>query len=654
MLRPLRTRLVLLALMCFAAALAWRAGQVQLLEGRDWQARAQRQHYATADMPARRGNIYDVSAVPLAQSRELVKLGVAPRELRDVPATRRHLTVLGVSPAWVARATDAGRAWVELPGSYLPGEITELANLAGIYPRPAIERVYTQREATRRVVGHLDREGAGVGGVELALDSMLRGRAGTAVVIRDARGVRFEAVLDTSVAPQPGHDVVLTISQELQEIAQRALGDAVSRMRASGGDIVVLEPQTGEIRAMASVRNGGATSGSPALSEPYEPGSTIKPLFLATLFERGRLAPDEMIDTENGLYTIEGRTIRDIHRAPQLSLTDVVRHSSNVAIVKLASRLTPREQFETLRDFGFGAPTGVVFPSEARGLLYAPVRWSRQSAASLAMGYEVAVTPVQLAAAYAVFANGGMLVEPALVKEVRAPEGAVLFRHTPRLVRRVVSQRSADQVRALLAEAVQSGTGSGAGLGRFAVAGKTGTARRTGAGGRYDAGSYTASFVGMFPADEPQYVILVKLDDPVGEYYGGRTAAPVSRVVLEAAIAARDAALDRRALARLGRDPQRAPAAPHGERGAASTPPAATPGAAPYVFTLADDPPPPASAAPPRVIPDVRDMQLREATRTLHRAGFRVHVNGGGRAAGTSPEHGTMARPGTLVRIIAR
>ncbi len=652
-LRPLRTTLVLVAMLLFAGALVWRSARVQLWEGRDWHARAQRQHYATAEMPARRGNIYDVGAIPLAQSREMVALAVAPRELRDPRAAARALGTLGLSRGWVTRATDTRRAWVELPGLYLPGEIAVLASMVGIYPRPAVERVYTQRDATRRVVGHLDRDGAGIGGIELALDSLLAGRAGTAVVVRDARGVRFEAVLDTSVAPQAGHDIVLTISQELQEIAQRALADAVTRMRASGGDIVVLDPHTGEIRAMASVRTGSATSGSPVLSEPFEPGSTIKPLFIAALLERDRARLNEMIDTENGVYTVDGRTIRDIHRARELSLRDVIRHSSNIGIVKAASRLTPREHFETLRDFGFGTPTGVVFPSEARGLLYPPARWSRQSAASLAMGYEVSVTPLQLAAAYGVFANGGMLVEPTLVREVRAPDGRVRFRHVPRVVRRVIDPANAEQVRMLLIDAVQSGTGTGAGLGRFAVAGKTGTARRAGPGGRYDAGSYTASFVGMFPADQPQYVILVKLDNPAGEYYGGRTAAPVSRAVLEAAIAARDAALDRRALVRSANGTTAGQ-----ERSATGPAPQTRPrpgsGSAPYVFTLVDEPAEPKAAQPPRQIPDVRGMSLRDATRTLHRAGFRVQVNRFGVSGGTVPEAGTLAQPGSLVRVVTK
>lgn len=651
MLRPLRTTLVLIAMLLFAGALVWRSARIQLWEGRAWHAKAQRQHYATAEMPARRGNIYDVGAIPLAQSREMVALAVAPRELRDPSATTRALGALGLSRGWVARATDTRRAWVELPGLYLPGEIAALTSMPGIYPRPAVERVYTQRDATRRVVGHLDRDGGGVGGIELALDSLLAGRAGTAVVVRDARGVRFEAVLDTSVAPQPGHDIVLTISQELQEIAQRALTDAVTRMRATGGDIVVLDPHTGEIRAMASVRNGGASAGSPVLSEPFEPGSTIKPLFIAALLDRSRASLDEMIDTENGVYMVDGRTIRDIHRARELSLRDVIRHSSNIGIVKAAGRLTPREQFETLRDFGFGTPTGVVFPSEARGQLYPPARWSRQSAASLAMGYEVSLTPLQLAAAYGVFANGGLLVEPTLIREIRAPNGRALFRHAPRVVRRVIDPATADTVRMLLIDAVQSGTGSGAGLGRFAVAGKTGTARRAGAGGRYDAGSYTASFVGMFPADQPQYVILVKLDNPAGEYYGGRTAAPVSRAVLEAAIAARDAALDRRALARSANRSTTGEQRAGPVRAERSRP---GNGSAPYVFTLVEKSAESAAAQPPRQVPHVRGMSLRDATRALHRAGFRVEVSRFGVCEGTIPEAGTLARPGSLVRVVTR
>ena len=213
-----------------------------------------------------------------------------------------------------------------------------------------------------------------------------------------------------------------------------------------------------------------------------------------------------------------------------------------------AQRLSPREQYELLRDAGFGAPTGTTYPSESPGRLAPPSQWSQQTSASLAMGYEVLVTPLQLAAAYAAIANGGELLQPALVREVRDPDGRVVYRHERRVVRRMMSPATAHTLRQLLKGVTESGTAVGASLATFEVAGKTGTAK-VARNRHYVKGEYMASFVGMFPADAPQIVILVKLDSPKKSIYGGKAAAPVSKTVLEAAIAARDAALDRGSLA---------------------------------------------------------------------------------------------------------
>jgi cell division protein FtsI (penicillin-binding protein 3) len=665
-----RTSIVHAALVAFAAAIVFRAAEVQILEGSDWERRAQRQHYAAADVPAARGNVFDVSGTPLVRSMEMAAISVAPQELADRQALRRELARLRVSKEWIARATARGKRWVTIPGHFLPEDAAALRGLRGVYVRPVIDRVYTHRSATKRVVGSVDKDGQAVDGLELALDSLLSGDQGKATVAKDARGSRFGAVLDTAEVPVPGDDIVLTINQELQEISERALADALEQMGATGGDIVILDPHSGEIRAMTSRRSDPRSSGSPALSEPFEPGSTIKPFYAARLLSLRRARPEEMIDTENGVYQLEGRRIVDTHEAPELSLADVIRYSSNIGIVKFTSRLDPREQFETLRDFGFGTPTGVLFPTEAAGILRPPRHWSRTSAASLSMGYEVAVTPLQLAAAYASFANGGELLEPALVKEVRSPEGEVRYRHTRRVVRRVMEPEVAETVRGMLIGTVQGGTGDQAALGAFAVAGKTGTARRAIVGGRgYAAGAYTASFVGLFPAERPQYVILVKIDNPSGEYYGGQTAAPVSKAVLEAAIAARDAALDRGMLARA-RAGTRAAVEPPAEvtvtKELGRSEPVPVTGAPPARLASAEMPLPmprvidlpgritrePASVAP-RVVPDVHGMPVRDAVRALHATGFQVRLAGSGLAAATWPSAGTVARQGSLVRLTA-
>jgi cell division protein FtsI (penicillin-binding protein 3) len=251
------------------------------------------------------------------------------------------------------------------------------------------------------------------------------------------------------------------------------------------------------------------------------------------------------MNTYGGIWNYNGRRIEDDHKGAQFSLADVIRFSSNIGIIQFAQRLQPGEQYTMLRDLGFGSATGVPYPSEGTGTLPIPQKWDKLTPASLAMGYALNVTPLQLAVAYGAIANGGELLEPSLVKEIRLPDGTVKYRHTRRVVRRVMSEASARTVRGLLRGVVESGTGDQASLATFDVAGKTGTAKRT-EHGRYVAGKYTASFVGLFPAENPQFVILVKLDNPSKTIFGGKAAAPVSKTVLQAAIAARDAALDRR------------------------------------------------------------------------------------------------------------
>lgn len=660
---PRLTRIALVhgALVLFALALIVRAGQVQLLERAQWAARAERQHFASSTVPAPRGNIYDVRGTPLAMSREMMRLSIAPREVASPKALSRALSRLGVPRSAITRAADTHRAWVPLPGSYLPSEVQEVVSMRGVYSEPVEERVYTERAATRRVVGWVDsRQGerhGGGGGLELTLDSLLSGIDGRTTLARDSRGRKMDQTEEADVEPVAGASVKLTINQELQEISQRALAQAIERTRADGGDIVIIDPHDGGIRAMASERVGDRSFGSPVISEPFEPGSTVKPLFASALLQRDLATPVDSVDTENGVYTIEGRTIRDEHPAEALSLADVIKYSSNIGIVKFVSRMSPRDEFEALRDFGFGMPTGIALPGEAAGVLRLPSRWSRQSAASLAMGYELSVTPLQLATAYAAVANGGELLQPAIVQEIRESDGTVVYEHSRRVVRRVMTPEVAEKVRKMLMGVVREGTAKGAALVNYTLGGKTGTARRVDPGHGYS-GAYTASFVGLFPAEDPEYVILVKVDGPRETIYGATAAAPVLKIVLEAAIASRDAALDRSSLASRATlvsadDSVLSPDADTVDLdGPSHEPPPRN--AAPVRFDL------PTMAArdttdavpEPRAIPDVQGLPVRQAVRALHRAGFRVRVSGLGTASGTSPEAGAHAMPGAVVRLM--
>ena len=668
----------------FAVVLVGRAAQVQLWQGRQWAARAERQHLKETPLPAPRGAVLDASGERLVESRELVTLAVNPREVRskDSRALARALAQAGVPKNWVRRSLDRKRGWVQIPGAYLPSDVAPARVIRGVHISPTVQRVSIASEGMRRVIGRVAPDGTPVDGLERALDPVLRGERGYAGAVRDARGGSFESPMAPGVAPRPGHSVVLTLSAALQDICERALADAVANMGASGGDVVFLDPHSGAVLAMAAWRDGRPAPAPTALTEPFEPGSTAKPFIAARLLDLRRAEPDEVINTFNGVLTIEKRTIHDTHGAPQMSLREVISKSSNVGIALFAQRLSPGEQYEALRDAGFGTTTGVPYPAEAPGTLRLPRYWSKQSPASLAMGYEMAVTPLQLAAAYGAIANGGELLEPALVREIRAPDGTVRYRHERRVVRRVMSPEVAAAVREMLTETVERGTAIEADLATFAVAGKTGTARRTDGAAGYKAQSYTATFVGLFPAQQPQYVILVKIDNPsvaANAYYGGRTAAPVSKVVLEAALAARDAAIDRGRLAGL-RKPRPAPApgtlaaadtviaprddaelayaagadsAAESAADAAEGPPTEPEPAAPPVRVVplgGPVKPPAAVASTPRPVPDVRAMPLRSAVYALHQAGFRVQLVAG-RGAATWPAAGAVAPAGSVVRL---
>jgi cell division protein FtsI (penicillin-binding protein 3) len=661
-----------MALAVFAFALLFRAASVQLVQKERWTASAQHQQSLETTIPAPRGDILDALGETMAQSREMVKLEVAPQDVRDRRALRNALIRAGVHPDWAVRATDTARKWVEIPGRFVALSVAGISAMRGVHTTSMIDRSYAFSEGTRHIVGRVDQNGDPVDGVELALDTLLRGVPGAVTTMRDGRGRRFESPTAPRRAPVQGNTVVLTINHELQEIAERALSDAVTKMSAVGGDVVVMDPSDGVVLAMASRRRDPRATASTALTEPYEPGSTLKPFIAAVLLEKKRARESDMVNTYGGQMTINGRTITDEHQAASFSLADVIRYSSNVGIVQFATRLSAREEFEALRDFGFGTPTGVPYPSEASGILREPKRWSKQSANSLAMGYEIAVTPLQLVAAYVAIANDGELLEPALVKEVRAPDGRVLYRHERRVVRRVLSADVARRMRRMLLGVVDAGgTAKKAELETFTLAGKTGTARRT-VNGRYVASQHIPTFVGLFPGDQPQFVILVKLDNPQGEYFGGLTAAPVTKAVLEAALASRNASLDRTTLARSRQDKPidtgtaaaraaaaakvaadsvaSAPARQGARALAAERAAADTGGMTAFVATLPAPRTTRAVPAPPRPVPDVHGLSLRQAVHALHTAGFHVQL-AAGPLGSTSPAAGSLAPIGTVVQL---
>ncbi|HYL29707.1 MAG TPA: penicillin-binding transpeptidase domain-containing protein [Gemmatimonadales bacterium] len=634
---------------CFAVgitAVVARAAQLQLVQGARWAGEAEAQRTERAVLPAARGTLYDRNGVALAITQEFYHVGVAPNELTDRRAAVALLARQLGLPAGQIERELARKKWAYWHGPFTATQVQPLRGAKGIHLDGEFLRFYPASDLARPIIGGLSPEtGAGAAGLELALDSMLAGQPGEAVLLKDRAGRRYDSPSRVIRQPVAGHDVWLTLDAGLQEIAERGLADALKEMKAEGGDVVFLDPATGEVLAVASRHADGVARPS-IFTDPFEPGSTAKLFTAAALLEYHRVDSTDAVSGENGVYLMpvnqrgKTRRITDAEKHPgMLTLAKAIQVSSNIAMSKFSQRLSPEEQYGVLRDFGFGSPTGVEFPSESRGRLARPDQWQPMyTRASVAMGYEFGVTPIQLAAAYGAIANDGVLLAPTLVREIRGPDGRLVYRHQPEPVRQATSPEIAAKLRTFLSGVVgEGGTGERAQLANYALLGKTGTAVRF-EGGRYVHGEYTASFAALFPADHPQLVVIVKIDDPKGNYYGGLTAAPLTKSMLQQALASHHVAIDR---ARLASTDTLAPASAANSEPDSGAPPVVVPW----------PPRPPDQRPAPLPVPDVEGVSVREAALALHRSGFRVDLRGTGRVARTSPGPGDAAVPGTTVTV---
>jgi cell division protein FtsI (penicillin-binding protein 3) len=638
-----RRRTLLASWLLLGLIVVSRAAVVQVGQGSRWEAAAQAQQGETLEVPASRGSILDRNENPLAASNVTFRVGVAPGELEE--GSRDNVLTLLAEQLKLDRKVmtslrDMDRRWVVIPGRYPPQVSEHLRGIQGVYLERELERFYPHQTLARGVLGTV-LDGTGRGGIEGGFEAHLAGTPGHEVQARDNEGQPIAGQSYLVAAPQSGGAVVLTLDRDLQEIGHESLAAAIEETGAQGGDLIVSDPKTGEILALVSIKDGNAT-GLSGINAPYEPGSTLKPFTVAGILDHGVGNLTDSVDGEDGRWRIEGRTLTDTHSHEDMTLADALRVSSNIGVAKAAQGLTVPDQYQLLRDFGFGSPTGLEIPGEAAGTLRKPSDWSRQSPVSLAIGYEIGVTPIQIVMAYGALANGGKLMEPRLVRELRDADGNTTYLGEPRVVRQVIPSSIARDVSNVLVDVVEDGTGTEAQLATFTVAGKSGTSRAYGVQGGYERGAYYSSFVCFFPVEDPQLVVYVKLERPEGTYYGGATAAPVTRATMEAVLAARQAPIDREAMASLTRRQPRNTPLP-GVQFASSNP---TP--SPSVRTPRTSYSPETGA----VIPDVSGWPPRLAVRRLHAHGFRVLMEGTGPISGTDPASGTPLIPGDTVRIL--
>ncbi len=624
-------------------AVLWRAVAIQVVDHRAWQHKAEDARVRTAVVAARRGAILDRNGVPLAQTHEQYQLRLTRSEMRDTGevAIQRLLVQAGISPERVTRAFQ--RDYPSFPEFFSAEAMQPFRGRAGVHPDARMRRVYPLQRVGLAWLGRLDDQGQATGGIERAWDTLLLGTPGKARYLLDGRGRAREVPQSVRQAPVAGHNVYLTIDNELQGIVEGVLYDAVDSMPAQGGDVVILEARTGEILAMASLRRnarGEIEPNAAAVTEPGEPGSTAKIFTAAAVLEHG--VDTTPVPGHHGRWVTPGttRVIEDVHGEDgDLTLGETIKHSSNVAISQFALRLSPEQLFRTLRGFGFGTQTGIGFPGEDGGLLFRPP-WVNHllSMPSLSQGYEFMATSLQVATGYAVLANDGVLVAPTLVREIRHPSDPTpIWQHAPQPLRRVVSTQVASRLRDYLRLATDTGSsGRRAQLDQYTVIGKTATAKVR----PYLPGVYRSAFAGLWPGDDPQLVIYVMVDRPQGgRFYGGDVAAPLVRSIMLRALAATNSPLNRTRLALP----------------VASLPPVPVPSA------RAGDATPVLGVELPHmartgeeadvVVPDLTGLSLREAVAAMHQAGLRVRLRGTGQPTGSVPGAGTTVTRGTTVAL---
>jgi cell division protein FtsI (penicillin-binding protein 3) len=513
---------------------------LQIIQYTKWVSEERKQQDRTRVVRPVRGAIYDRNLHPLAISELMDSVYAKKGKISDYSGTAGALaSVLGVDAAALERRLQAARSDYRIKwglSKELAARVRSL-NLTGILTEKELERVYPAGSLAAAVTGYAGVDDQGLSGVEKTFDPTMAGRPGRMLVVNDAHRRTFQS---TGWQGQPGSNVILTIDENITRFAEEALTEAVDKWHATGGTVIVEDPSTGDILALVSVPTFDPNDyehASPdarlnrATQWVYEPGSVFKLVTISAALDLGLTDPRKIIDCQMGQITLYGHVIHDHERFGDLSVEDVLVHSSDVGAIKIGLQLGDDRLYQYIRRYGFGEPTDIELPREEPGLLQPPHYWSGISIAALSIGQEVSVTAVQLISAYAAIANGGVRLPPRLVRDVSVDQKWVPRPASPG--RRVVSERTAEIMKQMLEAVVERGTGKlTAQLSGYSAAGKTGTAQKI-VNGRYSHHLYVDSFVGFAPVDRPALVVLVSVDSPSGGAMGGTVAGPVFKTVME-------------------------------------------------------------------------------------------------------------------------
>jgi cell division protein FtsI (penicillin-binding protein 3) len=521
---------------------------LQIRQGNRLAARATKQYQRTLPIVSRRGTIYDRAGRELAVSLKVASVFAQPAAIQDPAGTAKALAPILGLPARELQArltTDRPFVWLQRQLDPAQGGAISDLNLKGIGLFPESRRYYPRQELASHILGLVGLDDRGLEGVEHQYDDLLGGKPQFVVAQQDALG-RIVFRQEDRGQQAPIFDLHLTIDEVLQYIAERELHRAVERSRAKAGSVILMDPWTGEILALANLptfnpntyrKSSSASRRNRAATDTFEPGSIFKVVLVAGALEEGVVRPGDRFFGENGAIQVSGLTIRDPEKYGWLTLRQVLAHSSNVGAIKVGKKLGKSLFYHYISGFGFGSLTGVDLPGETPGLVRRPKGWSALSLPALSLGQEISVTPMQLATAFAAVANGGNLVRPHVVRGLRTPDGSLAHQVESVMIRRVISPETARTLLDMLRDVVEEGTGKEAALAESRVAGKTGTAQKLDpARGGYSHQRVVASFIGAVPAEAPRLVILVVIDEPETLAWGGAIAAPAFREIAREAL----------------------------------------------------------------------------------------------------------------------
>ncbi|MGC9045753.1 MAG: peptidoglycan D,D-transpeptidase FtsI family protein [Thermodesulfovibrio sp.] len=538
--------LKIILLICFASVI-FRLGLIMFVEHEAYFARAKIQQIKKEEIIPKRGNIYDRMGRELAISLEKESLFIDPASLKSVQAVNVLKNYVKVNPEQIEKLSEKNIRflWLQRKVDSDLAEKIKALKIEGVGSVIEGARFYPKGFLASHVIGFVNIDEQGMEGLERQYDQYLRAEKTLKTVTVDARGKKLS---QGDLKDVKGNDVFITIDEGLQYIVEKYLDEAVKKWQASSATAIMMDPFTGEILALAnrptydpnnlkSIKNIGIIRNR-AITDLYEPGSTFKIVTATAALEEGIVKPYTKFDCSQGYIEVGGKKIKDVHRSGVLTFEEVIQKSSNVGTIKIAMMLGKEKLYQYIKKFGFGEKTGIDLPGEISGYIRSPQKWSGTSIGAIPIGQEVGVTALQILRAYSAIANGGYLVKPFVVSDIRSPDGNILYKSVIQR-QKIISDKTAKIMREILKKVTeQGGTATQAKLDGNDVAGKTGTAQKYDPKThRYSKDRFVSSFVGFIPAQNPRIAMIVVIQDPKGAHYGGVVAAPVFKAIADEALA---------------------------------------------------------------------------------------------------------------------